>query len=94
MADISKELYQIKTKQFGEEIRFPIHDALKAIADETPAVDPRGPWYIITSAGEFVITNLDEDFVIAYGYDMYDVTTSSGERIVSTTQDDYMQAKE
>lgn len=36
MANIDKELLEIRIGRWGEEIRMPIHDALKKIADETP----------------------------------------------------------
>jgi hypothetical protein len=94
MANITKELNEIKYGRYGVDIRFPIHDALKAIADETPAADPLGPWYIIDSEGEFIVTNQDEDYVIAAGYSYYYVTTYEGDFIVSNIENDYCQAKE
>lgn len=94
MANISRYLSAIKSGRWGKNIRMPIHDALKAIADETPAVDDTGPWYIIDSDGEFIVTDIPDDYVIAEGIDYYYVVAYEGEYIVSDIEDDYCQAKE
>lgn len=94
MANITRELEDIRINSYGRDIRFPIHDALKKLADETPAPDPNGPWYIITSEGEFVTTNIDEDYVVAYGQDMYYLVTDLNEYIVSNIENDFCQARE
>jgi hypothetical protein len=94
MANITRELQDIRVGRYGVDIRFPIHDALEKLANETPAIDPDGPWYIITSEGDFVTTNTDEDYVIAYGRDMYYLVTNLNEYIVSSTEEDYCQARE
>lgn len=94
MANITQELQDIRVGRYGVDIRMPIHDALKKLADETPAPDPNGPWYIITSEGDFVTTSTDEDYVIAYGQDMYYLVTNLNEYIVSSTEEDFCQARE
>ena len=94
MADITKELNAIQIGCWGYDIRKPIHDALKAIADETPAIDPNGPWYLIDSEGEYIVTNMDEDYVVAMGYNYFFIVDHEGEFIVTDAGDDYLQAKE
>lgn len=96
MANITKELNAIQIGRWGYDIRMPIHDALKAIADETPAVDPEhmGPWYMISSEGEFAVTNIDEDYIVATGANYYYITDYEGNYLTSNVEDDYCLAKE
>lgn len=92
MADISRELNDIEYGRWGWEIRMPIHDALKKIADETPDVDPQnlGPCYMVSCDGEFATTNIEDDFIVAPGRDWAYIVDSFESLMTSSVEDDYV----
>jgi len=95
MADIDRELHEIRYGRFGYDIRMPIHDALMKLALETPTPDPSqipNYTYIIANNGSYLIAS-EGDYIVAKNNDLSFVVASDGSYMIAS-EGDYITVKE